>query len=119
MIRVGKAPYLECSSHGDWRFSAFRARVQRYGGHSIETLYQAAKVFPDGSTGLNWRDAKGRQPVNLDYCGRYYLHLWAVYVSEHPELWPVLRTATGLSDKFGQPGHCCQATALWQVRACL
>jgi hypothetical protein len=24
--------------------------------------------------------------------------------------------ATGLSDKFGKPGHCCQATELWRIR---
>ncbi|MDN7537017.1 hypothetical protein [Burkholderia cenocepacia] len=119
MIRVGEPPYLECSSRGDKRFSAFYARVQRYGGRSIEDLYQASKVFEDGATGLSWKQAKGRRAVNQERCARYYTHLWATYICEHPELWPILRAASGLSDMFGQAGHCCQAVELWRIRAAL
>lgn len=52
MVRHGEAPFLECSSRGDQRFSAFSARLRSQGGRSIEEVYQAAKVFEDGSTGL-------------------------------------------------------------------
>lgn len=115
MIRHGVAPYLECSSRGDRRFSAFNAIVIRYGG-TIETLYQARKRFADGSTGLNWREAKGRKAVNQDECAVWYAHLWDQYIYENPGLLDLLRSASGLSDIFGQAGHCCQATELWRIR---
>ncbi len=113
MIRHGVAPYLECSSKGDRRFSAFYAIV---GGKSIEDRYQAFKVFEDGSTGLSWKTAKGKKAVNQEEAAEYYSWLWDTYISEHPELHPVLLGATGLSDIFGQPGHCCQATELWRIK---
>lgn len=113
MICHGQPPYLECSSKGDKRFSAFHARVD---GRSIEDWFQAAKVFDDGSTGLSWREAKGRPAVNQADCAAFYGALWDCYIAEHPELLAVLRSASGLSDVFGQPGHCCQATELWRIR---
>jgi hypothetical protein len=66
MIQHGTAPFLECSSRGDRRFSAFAARIKSRGNKSIEEIYQAAKVFADGSTGLSWREAKGKRAVNAD-----------------------------------------------------
>ena len=116
MIRHGAAPYLECSSHGDQRFSAFRARIRARGGRSIEEIYQAAKVFADGTTGLSWREAKGRTAVNMDEVRALYGRLWDEYVAENPALLGVLTAASGLSDKFGQAGHACQATELWRIR---
>lgn len=116
MIRHGQPPYLECSSRGDRRFSAFSARIEARGGRSIEELYQAAKVFADGRTSLTWREAKGRRPVNAEEVAELYSRLWDEYIAEHPGLLAVLRTASGLSDRFGQPGHCCQATELWRIR---
>lgn len=113
MIRHGQAPYLECSSHGDKRFSAFYARVN---GRSIEEQFQAAKVFEDGSTGLHWKAAKGRAAINQTEVNGLYEKLWRQYIQENPELLGVLLSATGLSDKFGQPGHMCQATILWTIR---
>jgi hypothetical protein len=113
MIRHGEAPFLECSSHGDRRLSAFYAKV---GDKTIEEQFQAAKVFPDGSTGLPVARAKGRRAVNQDEVARLYSALWDVYIANHPELLVVLKAATGLSDIFGQPGHCCQATELWRIR---
>lgn len=115
MIRVGEAPYLECSSRGDKRFSAFCAHVNRYGG-TIEQLYQARKRFADGSTGLTWREAKGRHPINREFCEKWYAHLWDQYMWENKHLLPVLKSATGLSDMFGQPGRMCQAVELWRIR---
>jgi hypothetical protein len=64
MVKHGVAPYLECSSKGDKRFSAFYARIKAKKNKSIEELYQAFKIFDDGSTGLDWREAKGRKCVN-------------------------------------------------------
>lgn len=116
MIRVGEAPYLECSSKGDKRFSAFNARIKSRGSKSIEEIYQAAKRFEDGSTGLSWRQAKGRKAVNMNYCARLYSRLWDEYIEENQELIAVLLEASGLSDVFGQKGSCCQAIELWRIR---
>lgn len=113
MVKHGQTPYLECSGKGDKRFSAFYARVN---GRSIEEQYQAAKVFEDGLTGLDWRAAKGRKAVNQEQCSILYSQLWDHYIKENPELLQVLINSSGLSDMFGQPGHCCQATELWRIR---
>ena len=116
MVKHGVAPFLECSSRGDARLSAFRARIRGRGNRSIEELYQAAKVFDDGSTGLGWREAKGRRPVNADAVRALYSALWDEYVAENPGLLDVVRAASGLQDMFGQPGHACQASELWRIR---
>lgn len=113
MIRHGEAPYLECSSKGDKRFSAFYAKVD---GKSIEEQYQGYKIFQDGRSNLNWRVAKGMHPLNMAECMNYYSELWDRYIQENPELLVVLKEATGLSDIFGQEGHVCQATELWRIR---
>lgn len=115
MIRHGRPPYLECSSRGDKRFSAFHARLRRYGDASIEELYQANKIFDDGSVSLSWREAKGRKPVNAAFVRALYSALWDEYIDENPELLLVLHAASGLADTFGQEGHACQATELWRI----
>lgn len=117
MIKHGEPPYLECSSRGDKRFSAFYARAVGYRGSTIEQVYQSAKVFEDGSTGLTVRQAKGRKAVNQEYCNELYSKLWDRYIEESKELQEVLVNSTGVSDIFGQLGHCCQATELWRIRA--
>lgn len=123
MIKHGEAPYLECSSKGDKRFSAFHARLPQYlgpkkeaGYWSIEEIYQAAKIFEDGSTGLTWKEAKSKKAVNQEYCNWLYSQLWDEYIEGRPNLLEVLKQASGLSDMFGQEGHCCQATELWRIR---
>lgn len=116
MIRHGQAPFLECSSRGDRRFSAFYARIRGRGGRSIEEIYQAAKVFEDGRTGCSWREAKGRRAVNMSEVQVLYSRLWDEYLSENAQLLSVLAAASGVSDIFGQAGHCCQATELWRIR---
>jgi len=113
MIKHGQAPYLECSSKGDKRFSAFYAKVEN---KTIEELYQAAKQFEDGSFGLSIKEAKGRKAINQDTCSKYYSYLWNTYIQNNPELLVPLKEASGLSDIFGEPGHCCQATELWRIR---
>jgi hypothetical protein len=116
MIRHGEPPYLECSSQGDKRFSAYYARIRRLGNKSIEQLYQAKKVFKDGATGLPIDEARGLRPINdVEVCD-YYSRLWDAYIQENPHLLKVLNEASGLSDKFGKPGHCCQATELWRIK---
>jgi hypothetical protein len=116
MLKFGNAPYLECSGRGDKRFSAFYARVQSRGNKSIESLYQAAKIFPDGSTGLDWRQAKGKTPVNIQECRQLYSRLWDDYIAENPQLVPVIKQAAGFSDLFGQQGHACQAEEIWRIK---
>ena len=113
MIKHGKAPYLECSSRGDKRFSAFYATVN---GKSIEEQYQAFKIFEDGSTGLSIQRAKGRKPINKKEADEFYARLWDAYIEQNSHLIDVLKEASGLSDIFGQEGHCCQATELWRIR---
>lgn len=117
MLLYGKPPYLECSSRGDVRFSAFCAAIAARNYRSIETVYQAAKVFADGSTGLSWREAKGRKAINAAECAELYSKLWNEYIQENPHLLGIIIAASGLSDTFGQTGHCCQATELWRIRS--
>lgn len=117
MIKHGQPPYLEASTKGDKRFSAFCARIKAAQNQSIEELYQASKIFKDGSTNLSWKQAKGRQAVNMDRCKQYYSALWIWYIlKENPHLIEVLLSAKGISDMFGQKYSCCQATELWQIR---
>jgi hypothetical protein len=113
MIKHGVAPFLECSTKGDRRFSAFVAKID---GKSIEERYQAFKIFADGSTGLGWREAKGKRAVNMAACVVFYSGLWDIYIKTNPELLDVLKASSGLSDMFGQAGRCCQATELWRIR---
>src|SRR5690606_33555606 len=77
----------------------------------------AAKVFPDGRTGLTWREAKGKKAVNQEEVAQLYENLWREYLDENPRLKVVIRNARGIQDKFGQKGHICQATTLWKLRA--
>lgn len=116
MIRHGQAPFLECSSKGDKRFSAFCARIRARNNRSIEELYQGAKIFEDGRTGLGWREAKGKRAINMDDVLALYSRLWDEYIEENPELLELLKEVAGLSDLFGQAGHACQATELWRIR---
>lgn len=118
MIRHGHPPFLECSSRGDTRFSAFYARPEALSGKSIEDAYQAMKIFSDGRTGLSWRQAKGHKPVNTQACHMMYRRWWKEWVREQ-DLLSVLQSAPGLSDIFGQSGRLCQATVLWDLRKIL
>jgi hypothetical protein len=114
MVRHGEPPYLECSSKGDKRFSAFYARVNKH-GDTIENLYQGAKIFADGRTGLSWREAKGLKPVNGEYTRWLYSYLWDTYFEENPQLFDVVEFFNGFADTFGQVGHCCQATEIHRI----
>jgi hypothetical protein len=116
VIRHGEHPFLECSSDGDRRFSAFFARIRGRGNDTIEAIYQAAKVFRNGDTGLPIDEAKGFRPVNVKECAELYSRLWDEFIQENPHLLHVLLRYKGVSDRFGQRGHVCQATELWRIR---
>ena len=116
MIRIGTAPYLECSSKGERELSAFYARIRKYDYKSIEEIYQAAKIFEDGSTGLSWREAKGKQAINMQEVKELYSRLWDEYIDENPELIDVIKKYNGFSDKYGQSGHQCQAIEIYRIR---
>jgi len=111
VISFGESPFLEASTKGDKRFSAFHAQVN---GRSIETIYQGAKRFGD-HTGLHWREAKGKRADNEDEVRLLYSKLWETYIEEHPELVPILLSFSGVSDVFGQVGHASQAEELYRI----
>lgn len=116
MIQCGEAPFLECSSKGDTRFSAFYARIRGRGNRSIEAIYQGAKRFMDGETNLCIRDAKGRPAVNQAEVTVLYARLWDEYFQENKAtLLPAMRQYRGFQDRFGQPGHCCQAIEIYRL----
>jgi sulfatase maturation enzyme AslB (radical SAM superfamily) len=115
MLTRGQPPYLECSSKGDKRFSAFWARPTSLCGVSIEEAYQAMKIFPDGATGLSWREAKGKKAINHKECKEAYEQWWTEWVKER-NLLKILKRASGLSDLFGKEGQVCQAEVLWRIR---
>lgn len=112
MIRHGTAPFLECSSRGDKRFSAYFAQVH---GKSIERRYQEFKEFEDG-VDLTWRERGGLEPLNKEACHELYSVLWDEYIRANEHLLGVIRAASGLSDMYGKAGHACQATELWRIR---
>ena len=116
MIKHGTRPFLECSSKGFKPFSAFYARIKARDNKTIEEIFQAAKVFENGETGLPINLAKGKKPINIDECVKLYSQLWDEYIEEHPMYITELKRWSGLSDCFGQPGHCCQATELWRIK---
>lgn len=113
MIRHGEAPFLECSSRGDKRFSALFAVVR---GKPIEHWYQYAKDFGFDASNLNWRDRQGLACENVEEVHALYRSLWNEYMTKNSHLLPVLADQSGLSDIFGKKGHACQATELWRIR---
>ena len=128
MLTVGVAPFLECSTAGDKRFSPFYAIVD---GKSIEDRYHAFKIMESSRpvlfgetrrTGLGWREAKrlakaGWVVKNPKRLKRLYARLWDQYMRENSELLPIITRASGLSDRFGQKtALVCQATELWRIR---
>jgi hypothetical protein len=116
MLTRGVPPFLECSTHGTRRLSAFYARPRSLNGKSIEEAYQAMKVLPDGRTGLSWRKAKGKRAINQSECVAAYERWWREYLDENPDLMRMICSASGLSDMFGREGSVCQAEVLWRIR---
>lgn len=115
MLIFGTEPILEVSSRGDKRFSAFYARIKRRNNKSIEELYQARKMFEGGISGLSIKEAKGKQPINIEDCRSFYSQLWNEYLDENPEFLIELSQYNGFSDIFGQRGHVCQAEEVYRI----
>ena len=119
MLQFGKPPYLECSSKGDKRFSAFYARIRFRNNRTIEDLYQGRKLIEiDGVAvqGLSIKEAKGKPCLNYDDASRFYSQLWDEYISENLDLLEVVKLYNGFSDIFGQVGHVCQAGEIYRIR---
>ena len=120
MLKFGNPEFLECSSRGDKRFSAFYARIRFRNNKTIEELYQRRKTFLiDGQmvSGLSIKEAKGRFPINMEDCKSFYTQLWSEYFQENPELYDVIRQYNGFTDVFGQAGHVCQASEIYRIRS--
>jgi hypothetical protein len=115
MVTFGQAPILECSSKGDKRFSAFFARIRFRQNKSIEELYQARKLFEGNVSGLSIQEAKGKKPINIEDCRRFYSMLWDDYFNENPQLLSVIAGYGGFSDIFGKSGHACQAEEVYRI----
>lgn len=76
----------ECSSKGDKRFSALFAKL--LDGRTIEEAYQL-DVKGYRTITNNWRDAKGKQPLNgktQTELWKEYLALWELWSIENPDL---------------------------------
>lgn len=115
MIKVGKEPYLECSSKGDKRFSAMYARIKALDNKTIEEIYQASKIFTDGKTGLSVKECKGKKAINMDEVSKLYEKLWELYLKENPELIEELLKYNGYTDIFGKEGCQCQAKSIYRI----
>jgi hypothetical protein len=123
MIVVGDpSNCLECSSKGDRRFSALYAKIKRRNNLTIETLYQARKLFRINGelvSGLSFKEAKGKKPLNIEDCKEFYRLLWSEYFQENPHLFLTIKQYTGFSDIFGRPGSVCQAEEIYRIRQTL
>jgi len=121
MLKFGSFPFLECSSKGDKRFSAFYAKIRSRENKSIEEIYQSSKIFKTRH-GNNfryieyWRDAKGLEPINKIEIRKLYSNLWDEYFEENSQLLDIIKEFNGFSDIFGQKGHCCQAEEIWRIK---
>jgi hypothetical protein len=114
---------LECSSHGDIRFSAFGAKVNLYGVYdTIENHYQTSKRFGNYKP-RTWGQAKGKQPTHfsindtdfdLKHLASFYKLLWLEYLDCHPELVEYAMQYDDFSDKFKGKSSICQADVIRQ-----
>jgi hypothetical protein len=115
---------LECSSHGDIRFSAFGARIKVYGVFdTIENHYQLSKRFGYYKP-TRWESAKGRTPTHFEVNGKefdikylpsYYKMLWVEYLDSNPLLVKYAKGFDDFHDKFkGKKSKVCQADVIRQ-----
>lgn len=119
MITFGSIPFLECSSKGERRLSAFYARIKRRNSKSIEELYQSFKLFPGMIQCLPIKESKGKHPINMEACRIFYSQLWDEYLKENPDLLELIKQYNGFSDIFGKPGSVCQAEEIYRIRQSL
>lgn len=113
----------EVSSKGDTRFSALFARLAD--GRTIEEAYQLdVKGFRAKTS--NWRDAKGRPPINglpREQLWDEYLNLWREWVKSNPELFSeiveIVRSGRILTDRFAlsevNQAHALSTLAMEQI----
>lgn len=111
---------LECSTHGDKRFSALYARVSVYGVYdTIENHYQKCKKDASGNP-----VEKGKQPnhivvnnkkLDIKYLTPYYKSLWVKYLDQNKDLVEFLKNFDDFNDKFkGKNTVNCQADVIRQ-----
>lgn len=110
-------PTYEVSSVGDKRFSALFAKLND--GRTIEEIYQLdVKGFRAVTN--NWREAKGKPPVNgksFDQLYIDYKNLWIQYLFENPHLKFELKARTSaryITDCFAS-SDVNQAKALFEI----
>lgn len=104
----------ECSSHGDKRFSALFARLAD--GRTIEEAYQL-DVKGYRAVSNNWRDGKGKPPLQPCDLWGAYLNLWRQWAHENPwDMADLRKKAEGkvLTDKFAT-SPISQARALAEI----
>lgn len=106
----------ECSSAGDYRFSALYAMIDE---ETIESRYQLdCKGFRAISD--NWHDGKGKPPINglsREQLWVAYKGLWQLWAAENPDLIQLLRRAAVhgvLTDRFAYT-EISQARALSEI----
>ena len=105
----------ECSTKGDARFSAIKAKMPD--GRSIEQWYQCdLKGYDPGGT--NWKLGKGKPPL-LSYRGdelwMAYLTLWRIWAIHNSDL--VLELADLARAKGSVLTDCFATTPINQARA--
>lgn len=107
----------ECSTAGDWRFSALCARLNDE--RTIEEAYQLdVKGYRQISD--NWRAGKGKPPLNglsRKQMWVAYKGLWQLWAEENPDLIDLLRRAAVhgvLTDRFAYT-EVSQARALAEI----
>lgn len=109
--------YLECSSAGDKRFSAFYAKTSFYGVEdSIENIYQSVKRDKnDNKVGKGRRVdhicIKGKR-LDVKYLTPLYKMLWVKYLDNNLELVEYAKGFTAFGDKFRGKAINCQADVI-------
>ena len=107
---------LECSSKGDKRFSAFYARIKKYGNRSIEEIYQNSKRDE-----YNRVPGKGKKVKYMFWEGKYYSpkhlsnlysFLWKIYFEENPSLLEYASKFDTFTDMFRGKSINCQADVI-------
>lgn len=103
----------ECSSAGDWRFSALYAVLDD--GYTIESSYQLL-IKGYWIVGDDWRFGKSKPPlvrISRDDLWQAYLNLWRLWASQNPELMAELRVKA----ISGVLTDCFASTEISQARA--
>jgi hypothetical protein len=117
MVRYGTAPFLDCSSNGDRRFSPAHARIRERSNRSIEDIYRSVREYRGRLIGLPVYRAKALVEVHRQEVKELYAKLWDEYIAENPRLLEVLCAAAGIVDPGASPDQPSAAHELWRIRA--